>query len=238
LEIGHPADTTGTTWRYDNSNGKADSTALGIWFKVIGGDTVSNGHIYAINRGLDELGNPRGMRQLVIDSISMDIFYFRVANFDGSNIKSYSIVKNHLVNNVLFTFDAGSDVVSEPPESNWDLLFTQYTTLLFTSLGNPYPYLVTGVLLNPNQVIVAQDSTELFENITFSSISNLSLSNQQDRIGYDWKFYNFDTGSYTVRMNLNYIIRDTEGYYYKLRFLGFYNEKGEKGYPSIEYQQL
>ncbi len=238
LDIGQPVDTTGVSWRFDTSNGKADSTAIGTWFTLNENDTVSNGHLLVINRGLDELGNPRGMRQLEIDSLSNNVFYFRVANFNGSNVKSYSVARNSLANHILFTFDSGSDVVTEPANHSWDLLFSQYTTLLYTDQGEPYPYLVTGVLLNPELVQVAQDSLDPFENITFETVSKLSFSNQQDKIGYDWKFYSFDTGSYTVRMNLNYVIRDTEGFYYKFRFLGFYNNKGEKGFPSIEYQRL
>ena len=237
-DINLPADTTGSKWRFDTSNGNPDSTAFGTWYSVTGSDTVSIGHTYAINRGLDEQGNPRGMRQFVVDSLVNNIFYFRVAGFDGSNVRSYSLAKNPTVNHVLFTFDSGANLVTEPADNTWDLLFTQYTTLLFTSAGLPYPYLVTGVLINPSLVEVAQDSTRAFADISFANVSGLAFSNRQDIIGYDWKFYSFDTGSYTVLMNRNYIIRDTLGFYYKFRFLGFYDVKGEKGYPSIEYQKL
>jgi hypothetical protein len=236
--IGLPADTTGVPWKFDVSNGKADSTAIGVWFTINGSDTISNGHTYAINRGLDELGNPRGMRQLVIDSIASDVFYFRVSDFNGGNQKSYSVAKNPTVSNILFTFDSGTGVASEPDKNNWDLVFTQYTTLLYTDEGTPYPYLVTGVLMNPNLVIAAMDSLTAFTDVNYELINNFSFSNNQDQIGYDWKYYSFDSGSYTIRPQMIYIIRDTEGFYYKLHFLGFYNDKGEKGYPTIEFQKL
>jgi len=237
-QFGMPADTTGVVWLFDNSNGDVDSTAIGSWFNVIGNDTVSNGNLIIINRGLDESGNERGLFQLMIDSLANNTFYFRVANLDGSNQRSMAISKDPELNHVLFSFKNEIDNFQEPPANSWDLLFTQYTTLLYTDLGEPYPYLVTGVLLNPARVEIAQDTINDFGNITFESAKSLTYSTQQDFIGYDWKYYNFDTGVYTVRMDRVYIIRAESGYYYKLRFLGFYNGLGEKGYPSIEYQQL
>jgi hypothetical protein len=65
-----------------------------------------------------------------------------------------------------------------------------------------------------------------------------SYTQALDAIGYDWKTYDFTAGSYTVRTGLSYIIMDTHGYCYKFRFTGFYNKKGEKGYPVVELQQL
>ena len=53
-------------------------------------------------------------------------------------------------------------------------------------------------------------------------------------IGYDWKIYDFDTGFYTIDPSATYILSDTEGYFYKLRFIDFYNENGEKGSINIK----
>jgi hypothetical protein len=142
---------------------------------------------------------------------------------------------------VLFSVSNPSEVVEEPSSLHWDLLFTQYTTLLFTDVGDPYPYLVTGVLLNPLLVVVAMDSISGFEDITFERAQSMDFSKQADGIGYLWKEYDFDDGSYTVNSKIIYVIRDTRGFYYKLRFKDFYkllNNRLQKGYPSFEYQKL
>ncbi|MBK7172796.1 MAG: HmuY family protein [Bacteroidales bacterium] len=237
-EFGIMADTTNASWKFDNSNGDADSLAIGKWFTVNGNDTVSNGNLLIVNRGIDELGNDRGYRQLIIDSLSGGIFYFRTAKFNGSDQKSYVLNKVPGSNYSLFSFDTGVSPLEEPPSNAWDLMFTQYTTLLYTDLGEPYPYLVTGVLMNPVNVSVARDTSHTFSEITIESVEGLQFSNQQDFIGYDWKYYDFDTGSYTVDLNKIYVIRDNKGFLYKLRFLGFYNNLGEKGFPSFEFQRL
>lgn len=239
--FGLPADTIGATWLFNPSDGSADSVATGKWFEIRENDTIGTNRLLVIDRGIDENGNPRGFIQLVIDSLIHGTYYFRIADFNGTNPQSYSIPKQGDVNHVLFSITNPSSVVSEPKSPSWDLLFSQYTTLLFTDIGDPYPYLVTGVLLNPAFVEVAVDSITPFENINFEKAQTMSFSKQADRIGYLWKKYDFTAGSYTVNSQIIYVIRDTRGFLYKLRFRDFYklhNNKLEKGFPSFEYQKL
>jgi len=239
--FGSPADTTGAKWLFNPSDGRSDSVAIGQWFTLNGNDTVGLNRLMLIDRGMDENGEPLGFNQLVIDSLVKGTFYFRIAAMDGSNPKSYAIAKRSGLNHVLFSISNPSLVIAEPAGTSWDLLFTQYTTLLFTDKGEPYPYLVTGVLLNPAFVEVAVDSITPFANIEFEQAQTMSFTRQADRIGYTWKTYNFTSGSYTVNSDLCYIIRDTKGFLYKFRFIGFYkllNKRLEKGYPSFEYQKL
>jgi len=232
-------DTAGLHWKFDSSDGNPDSTALLHWININNNDTIYPRHVYAINRGLDENGNILGLRQVVFDGLRHGIYSFRWANIDGSAVKSSVIEKDTTFNYIHYSLkNGGGQQAPEPVKSNWDLLFTQYSTLLFTDAGDPYPYLVTGVLINQNGVQVAVDSIKPFSEITFESASNMIYSKKLDAIGYDWKFYNFDTGSYTVRFERTYVIKDTEGFYYKFRFTGFYNNLGQKGYPVIEYQKL
>jgi hypothetical protein len=239
--FGSPSDTTGATWLFNPSDGSADSVAIGQWFTIQGDDTVGTNRLLVIDRGIDFNGNPRGYSQLVIDSLVEGTYYFRVAAMNGTNPQSFSITKQGDVNHVLFSISNPDLVISEPGRSTWDLLFSQYTTLLYTDVGDPYPYLVTGVLLNPAFAEVAVDSITPFESITFELAQSMNFTKQADRIGYDWKRYDFDAGTYTVNFDLVYVIRDTKGFLYKLRFIGFYglhNNKLEKGYPSFEYQKL
>jgi hypothetical protein len=239
IPFGQSHDTSGLKWKFDKSDGSADSLAFGKWFSIINGDTVSLHHVYAVDRGVDNLGNPLGFYQLAFDSLKQGTYYFRVAQLSGLNVHSGSVTKDPSVNYVWYSFASGGSVVNlEPPENAYDLLFTQYTTLLYTSLGEAYPYLVTGVLLNRNGVEAVKDSTHNFSTVTLQDVMNTPLTASLDAIGYDWKTFNFDAGSYTVRTNIFYVIRDKSGYFYKLRFVAYYNNLGEKGYPVIEYQAL
>jgi len=240
-DFGFPVDTTGAVWLFNPSDGSADSVAIGKWFTTDGNDTIGTNRLLLIDRGIDEFGNSRGYSQLVIDSLIQGTYYFRVAKMNGENAQKFSVTKSGNANYSLFSISSPVTGISEPERTQWDLLFSQYTTMLYTDLGEPYPYLVTGVLLNPTLVEVAVDSITPFEDVDFEKAKSMTFTRQADRIGYDWKRYDFTAGTYTVNSDLIYIIRDTKGYYYKLRFIGFYkymNNTSKKGYPSFEYQKL
>jgi len=240
VPFGVPQDTSGARWWFDRSDGNPDSTAIGVWFEIEpNGDTISNRHVYVINRGIDELGNPLGYVQLSIDSLKNGNYYFRFAPLEGGSITPGFLSKDPSVNLLYFSFDEGGRIINkEPPKNTWDLMFTQYTTLLFTDLGEPYPYLVTGVLNSRDGIEIARDTLHSFSEIGLEMAMQAEFSANLDAIGYDWKYYNFETGSYTVDAGITYLIRNRNGFLYKLRFTGFYNAVGQKGYPSFDYQRL
>lgn len=238
-------DTAGMDFRFDESTGNLDSTAIGNWLEFLPPDSTKSytEEVYVIDRGYDEFGNLRGLRKIVFLELENDQYTFRYANMDGSNDHTFTITKDPTVNYIYFSFDGGGQqLIYEPSSYDWDLLFTQYTTLLFTNAGDPYPYLVTGVLSNPKTIAVHQDTLMDFHTIDLQSVQNLDYNTIQDEIGYDWKDVVGDVGSgnvnYVIIPDINYIIRDWQGFYYKLRFVNFYNNSGEKGYPTFEFQKL
>lgn len=240
-----PIDTVGMKFKYDESTGNPDSTAIGRWLHFLPPDsTKSYTHeVYVINRGYDEAGNLRGLKKIVFESLDDYQYTIRYANLDGSDEHTYSVTKDPAVNYICFSFDNGGQQLDlEPPAFDWDLLFTQYTTLLYTDAGDPYPYLVTGVLANQKTIAVHQDTTLDFQALDLLTAQGLDYSTVQDEIGYDWKDVQGDLGSgnvnYVIVPKLVYVIRDWQGFYYKFRFIGFYSNTGEKGFPSFELQKL
>jgi hypothetical protein len=232
-------DTSQVSWKFDKSDGNPDSLAFGIWYQVLNGDTVSNNHVYAIDRGFDENANSLGLYQVIFDSLAGGRYYFRFASIEGGTVYSGVVPKDENANYIYYSLSSGGSVKKlEPARGIYDLLFTQYTTLLYTDAGEPYPYLVTGVLTNRNNVEVAIDTIHEFSSITLTQSTQLPFSKALDAIGYEWKKYDFETGAYTVNSNKTYIIKNNSGLYHKLRFVGFYSKTGEKGYPVIEHQQL
>lgn len=240
-----PIDTTGYAWHFDKSDGNLDSTAIGKWVAFSQEDStkIYSDQVYVIDRGYDESGNLRGLKKIVFLNLEQDQYNIRYANLDGSDEHTFTITKDPAVNFICFSFDDGGKQLDfEPPKYDWDLVFTQYTTLLFTDAGDPYPYIVTGVLVNRTGVEVAQDTINDFQSVDETIASGMDFTTIQDEIGYDWKKVVGDLTSgnvsYEIVQGLNYVVRDHYGYYYKLRFIGFYNNSGEKGYPTFEYQKL
>lgn len=241
------ADTSGLPWKFDKSDGNLDSTAIGNWFTIEENDTVYTRNVYLINRGFTDLGTLRGLKKIQFENLKNDQYFFRYANLDGTDEHSFTIQKDPTVNFICFSFDdGGQELLFEPDYDSWDLFFTQYTTLLYTDEGDPYPYLVTGVLSNRASVEVAIDTVNDFSDITMDDIQEKEFSANLDYVGYDWKVLEGDVNTgdvtYNIVPGLSYIIRNRKGFYFKMRFTGFYQtvgvNAGQKGYPTIEFKLL
>ena len=237
-------DTTGLPWKFDNSNGNPDSTSIGNWLSITGNDTVYENAVYILNRGIDHLGNNRGLKKVKFSKVDKNTYTFSYADFNNENQGEFSLSKENNKKHAFFSFDDNSQLTGlEPDVNKWDLFFTQYTTLLFTDNGEPYPYLVTGVLSNYGNVKMAVDTIQNYDDITLETAQNVDYSIAWDFIGYDWKDIIGDVGSgnvyYEIVSNRTYLIRTKDEIYYKLRFVNFYNpDTGEKGYPMFVYEVL
>jgi hypothetical protein len=226
-------------WKYDKSNGDIDSTAIGTWVDISQQPYVYSGHIYLIGRFDGVFYKP--VKKLKFTSVDDTSYRFIYADMDGKNAKEGIVIKDTVCNYSYFSLSTGQQVKIEPPGNDWDLLFTQYATTLYDN-GNPVPYYVRGVLINPFQVRVAEDSSKVFENISLNDLSSFSFETDWDVIGYNWKSVVIDIQSnsavYHIRKGYNYIIRDVKGNYYKLRFVSFYNKTGEAGFPTFDFLKL
>lgn len=227
----------GATMNFDPSHGILDSTAIGKWYNISAGKPVSKEYVYVIDRGTDEEYNTLGEKKVKFGLQDEKNYVLRFANLNGSDDKTVIIPKDTSVNFVCFSFEKGI-VEIEPDKNNWDLQFGKYSTLLFTDVGDPYPYLVTGVLLNPHKTLAAADTLRKFDEINFEIAESQKFVNQKDIIGYEWKEYDFDNGMYTVLPEKIYILKNRFGYFYKLRFIDYYNSTGEQGYPTFEFLRL
>lgn len=236
--------TTDADWKFDESTGSVEGNAIGTWWTQSNGHPAGSGEVLLVDRGINDEGLPAGYLKIQpqIDSLT-GLVSVRIANTDGSDERSFTFVKNGAYAITALSFDTGLPAKQPfPAKDAWDLVFTQYTTLLFTDDGEPYPYLVTGVLINDTLVEAVMDSVTGFDRIDRAFAERQLLSSRKDVIGYDWKklIGDVNTGnvSYEPRPEMVYIIRNRDGYYFKLRFTGFYSNTGQKGYPTFEYQRL
>lgn len=221
---------------FDKSDGNPDSTAIGEWLEVSEETAESFRYVYLVDRGKDENNKALGLKKVQFN-VEEESYRVRYANTDNSYDTTVLIARDPGMDRIYFSFDSGLKEIAPLPDE-WSLLFSKYTTMLQTDEGENYPYLVTGVLLNPNTVLAVQDTIHEFMDINRDNILGLGFSGQSDLIGYDWKYYNFDAGTYTIVPDMNYVIRDKDGFFYKLRFVDFNNDVGEKGYPKFEFVRL
>ena len=217
-------------WKYDSPNGNLDSTAFGDY---------RNGNVYIINRGVcvSQGGASLGYKKVIINCVNSMQYEIRSADINGDLDNTIIITKDTNVNFLAFSLNSNSILDIEPNKTQWDLLFTAYTHV-FNSFTPPMPYRVSGVLLNRRNTTVKVDTNNNFENIDYETVNQYEFSSNIDEIGYDWKNYSFSTSMYSVDINKTFIIRNQSGLFFKLRFIDFYNDNGDKGSPKFELQQL
>ena len=216
-------------WSWDHPSGIEYGTE-------ISNEAMSN-NVYIIDRGYLLNGNKRGYKKLMIQEVNNDYYKIRYSNLDNSNDTVVQINKEDQTSFIAYSFDIDDKRSIFPESYEWDLVFTQYTAF-FNDATTP-AYLVTGVMTNYlNNVLVALDTINDFEQINLSMINNYNFSNKQDEIGYNWKLYDLDNNLYIINNSLIYIIKDVEGRYFKLQFFDFYNDIGQKGYPQFKIQEL
>lgn len=229
----------GAQWWHDRPEGSWDSTAIGIWWKEEGDVAASLGHTYLIDRGYRPDGRRRGYVKMHVLGASDQSYNMRFANLDGSNDHTVTIPRDTLRTLTHFSFDNNGTVVEiEPRKDEWDFVMTRYTHVFYEPEYTPYA--VTGVLLNRARTVAVLDTTRTFDDITAATVGSYTFTNDLDAVGYEWKWFDLNGSSkYTVYSRFVYVVRrTTDGVAFKLRFVDFYNDKGERGYPFMEWQAL
>jgi hypothetical protein len=228
---------SGAKWTCDYPDGDIQKNAIGEWGIFNNGNVESKKHVYIIDRGVNSNEINLGRRKVVFESLQNGVYTVRFSRVDGGDEHIVNIPKDNRYNKVYLSFDNGGSIVRAAPEKNtYDLEFTRYTHIFLEY--NSLPYLVTGALLNPTNVLAAKDSVLSFDDITADDIDKFSFSNRKDAIGYDWKSFDINIEKYDIIARKFYIIKDQENNYYKLRFIDFFSDTGERGFPKFEYQRL
>lgn len=213
-------------WKYDYVNGMIDSSAIGDWKK--------DSNIYLI-----KLNNQDG-KVKKIKFVSEDIFEYtiQVGDIVATTPITITIPKMTTKNYTYFSFDLMSIIEDvEPSKTSWDMVLTVYNHTFYEQ-NPPLPYIVTGVLLNPNGTSAYKDSLTGYLNIDASFATSVPLSQERNVIGFDWKKYNIDENLYTIDNRYSYIIKNRMGSIFKLRFLDYYGATGKRGTPKFEFEQL
>jgi len=209
---------------YDTSDGSEDGTAIG---------DIELGRVFIVDRGYDAVGNSQGFLRFCVSAINASSYTIRYGNLGQSTYTEMEVPRDPAVNQVMFSFTTGLQFL-EPPKEAWDLVFTHYT---YYFVAEELQYLVSGALLNPYQTSSTRVNDVSFEAMDTESSAAYPLVFAADVIGYDWKIFDLDNGTYTVLDNL-YLIRTSEGHLFKLNFTGFYDGLGNQGSPTFRAQEL
>jgi len=230
----------GYDWKSDTSDGNPDSTASHNWVSFNDGVPSYSREVYLLGQYDGITYKPsKKIQFLGVDEIA---YSFLLSDPGISEADTFEVRKDERFSYVQFSLNPNRTIQLEPAKGEWDILFSQYYTTLFTDDGIPTPYYVRGVLLNFYHVEAALDTSIHFLDITYSDAILNDFSSRQDMIGHDWKSVSVEESSnsaeYKVRPGYTYIVRDANDDLYKFRFKSYFNSSGIKGYPSIEYARL
>lgn len=195
-------------------------------------------------------------RFFILDRDRADVFYRSIAqryrkvkvHWEGQNIQILSVSLTG-GDTARWQFPAGGtyylsmersgDSVSIAPPWRPDLVLTRYVHPFYDQPEEFRWYPVLGALLGEEVEAAVVRTAEIpYEEMDFSKVSGLIFTRRRDVMGYDWKRYDFGTGTYTMDFSRYFVLRTGLTTYYKLRFIDFYDGQGRKGSVKIEYEPM
>lgn len=198
----------------------------------IGTDTPSPG-------GVAVAGADRGWKKIRILQRGNE-YLLQYADVNSTTHTEVSIPKNPGFNFNFFSLSTESIVNVEPAQDEWDLNFTVAIEIEeLPGAGNTAygysDYVATNKLGNVKAYRVYTSDIG-YSNFGLADINEANFSEDPRTIGASWRnTLPPDRGIFT---NIFYVIKDSDGNYYKLRFTALENQNGVRGYPEFEYKLL
>lgn len=225
------------TWHWDEANGLKDSLALSNWQQ-------KKDSVFIIDRGIQYKGADRYF-QFKLEMTEASSYKLIMADGAGQLVKEHLIAKDNNKRQVYFSFaNGGSYKNIEPDKTKWDLCFLPYRWIYY-EFTPPLLYRVAGTYINNEYISVAADSTNVeYNKVEAGDFAAQTYSNERDAIGYDWKVPIFSGSNVTYRTRdfVVYFIRKKQAglpdKLFKLHFIDFYDDKGNKGSPAFELKRL
>lgn len=200
-------------------------------------------------------GTHRGFIKIRVKRSSNGYELSYAKNDELKDIKTITISKDPEYNFVFLSLTTGQKVQVQPKKKNWDLCFSPSTSWFSTQkdkIGSPFnsatflPDMIISNLHGQTKATIfeSSDKSEEKRNAEYTAYTKeeaLKIDFSKERynsqmvIGRNWRD---NQGGALIRNELYYLIKDGDGNYFKLKMLTMKNDKGERGYPSFEYELL
>ncbi|MGV4414137.1 HmuY family protein [Chryseobacterium sp. T1] len=216
--------------------------------------TANDDSVYLINMGFDIYkgvetpgtaytgGESRGWKKVQITRVN-DGYKIKYANLNEKTHQEYIITKNSDFNFNFFSTISGKEVSAQPEKKKWDIGFTVITNVIAGAGSYIYAdFVVTNVLggASAYQVTVKAPATgqARYDQFKIEDIDVTKfINNDQTVIGANWR-NPIGANGLEVYSDRFYVIRDADGYFFKLRFTRMTDPNGNRGFPQFEYKPL
>lgn len=174
----------------------------------------------------------------------------KYAELNSATHKELSVNKNAAYNYNFISLKNNKEVFIQPEKKKWDICFTVFTNTItgagsyiyadFVALNN-----VAGAAAYEIMVPSTSSGVEAYTNFKTSDIDQSKfVHNDQRVIGANWR-NPVGTNGLEVYGDRFYVIKDPDGFYFKLRFTRLTKaatdqngQAGERGFPQFEYKPL
>ena len=213
--------------------------------------TDANNNVYLINLGYEVgtdtpatgsvaiSGNSRGWKKIRILK-SGNSYVLQYADLDATTHKEVTISKSATHNFTFFSFNTENEVLVAPEKENWDLNFTVFTNEIpgYGSYGYS-DYVINNTKASANAYVIDTDvATYTYDSFSLTDVDTTKFTEDQRSIGSSWRNGGGPGSLPSLKENVFYVVNDTSGNLYKLKFLALTNEAGERGYPKFIYSLL
>ncbi len=188
-------------------------------------------------------GDERGWMKIQITRAGSEAYKIKYANLGDTTYKEYTISKNTDYNYTFFSLKNNKELLIQPQKEKWDLCFTVFTNVIEGAGTYIYGDFVLDNIMGgaaSYQVTIPSNvnATEYYNNFKASDI-DMSKFNYTDQrtIGANWRNPVGTNGLETYGDRF-YVLKDPEGFYFKIKFLRMTNDDGVRGYPQFEYKPL
>lgn len=211
----------------------------------------ANNKVYLVNLGYEVgtgtattgsvniSGDLRGWKKIRVLNNNND-YVLQFADLDATTHQEIVISKDSKYNFNFFSFNTEGIVNVEPEKTDWDLNFSVFTNEIpgFGSYG--YSDFVVNNTKSDARVYKVDVNVDAFtyDNFVLADVVFGNFTNDQRSIGSSWRNGGGPGSLPSLKENVFYIINDTAGNLYKLKFLALTNEAGERGYPKFVYSLL
>ncbi|MFC6859952.1 HmuY family protein [Zunongwangia atlantica] len=242
----------------DDSTGDLDKTAIGDI-----PNTEAEAEVIIISLGseipedaaeagsINTTGDHRGFYKIKVFMEDSD-YVLQYAPLSEVTHTEVVITKDEAYEFTAFSLENGTEVDVEPAKENWDLNYTSvysyYGSMGGINAGLTYSDYVLHNTLNGVGVYMVlteepgegEDAAPVatgapsYDEFTLEDVNENEFEyNDRALIASGWR-----SSSEGALSDRYYIVRDTDGNFYKLQFTALLNEQGERGFPQIVYDLL
>lgn len=209
-------------------------------------DDESENKVYLLNLGYEVgtdtpqvgsvavAGDHRGWKKIRILKQDED-YILQYADLDDTTFQEIIIEKETNYNFTFFSFNTNTVVDVEPEKQKWDINFTVFTNEVsgFGTYG--FTDFIASNNLQNVKVYSVNNDIITFNDFSILDIETSNFNESQRAIGSSWRFGGGPNILPQINDAIFFVLQDTEGIFYKIKFLKLTNDDGERGFPQFQY---